>query len=331
MAIKTISMKDLQALQTAGKIDFKNIDKNSINCNNVQQKADSINLSQENSYINGQQIQRRPDATILQQELQECKFIWTKQATFALLSAYEARNIEMDNTKKNKRFWQSIATDLNEFSLSNTPLTGDQVRWKFSALKKSYNKKKDHNCRSGNAPKMFDEFEKRLMDILGDIHGNINKENCFNSPILEYSVSNQSETQNISEIVSNELENVSMEEEKSSNEKYTERKTVRKKRPHGTGSQIARSKVELEHQWLQHLQLMQQKYEDRKNFDEMESKRKTEELELKREKIHLKKKIMLFEEQRLRQKIELHREKMSIEKEKCDILRNIIQSRSSIF
>ncbi|XP_025162538.1 uncharacterized protein LOC112590402 isoform X2 [Harpegnathos saltator] len=131
MAIKTISMKDLQALQTAGKIVFKNIDKNSINCNNVQQKADSINLSQENSYINGQQIQRRPDATILQQELQECKFIWTKQATFALLSAYEARNIEVDNTKKNKRFWQSIATDLNEFSLSNAPVTkldGNLVR-----------------------------------------------------------------------------------------------------------------------------------------------------------------------------------------------------------
>jgi len=33
----------------------------------------------------------------------------------------------------------------------------------------------------------------------------------------------------------------------------------------------------------------------------------------------------------IQQKIDLYREKMSIEKEKCDLLRNMIQLRSSIF
>lgn len=42
----------------------------------------------------------------------DSKFIWNKQVTFALSSVYEARDIEADNTKKNKKFWQLIAQDL---------------------------------------------------------------------------------------------------------------------------------------------------------------------------------------------------------------------------
>lgn len=129
------------------------------------------------------------------------------------------------------------------YSNSFLQLTADQIRWKFGALKKSYNKKKDHNRTSGNAPKIFDFFEERLMDILGEKNSNFNKENSFNSPILEHSVSNQSEGQN----ATTEL-NVGMEQKSNSNERNAERETIRKKSVHGTDSKIARTKIELENQ-----------------------------------------------------------------------------------
>ncbi|XP_036148754.1 mating-type switching protein swi10-like isoform X2 [Monomorium pharaonis] len=76
-------------------------------------------------------------------------------------------------------------------------LTGDQIRWKFSALKKSYNKKRDHNRTSGNAPKALDEFEERIKEIIGDKSGDAIKENSFNSPLLKRTSLNQSQEQNI--------------------------------------------------------------------------------------------------------------------------------------
>lgn len=80
-----------------------------------------------------------------------------------------------------------------------------------------------------------------------------------------------------------------------------------------------------------YLLIIQKKYEDRRNHDENEHKRKIEELELKREKLNLKKKKLMLEELKLNKMIDQHREKISVEKEKCDLLRNMIQVRSSIF
>ncbi|CAL1672070.1 unnamed protein product [Lasius platythorax] len=169
MELKPITIKQLQSLQNDGKIIWKN-GANLINLNNIQ-KTNFIETVQKESSTNEEQVEAEPVLTILDQESQESKFIWSKRATCALLSAYEARDIETDNTKKNKKFWQSIANDLNTLSLSEVPLTGDQIRWKFSALKKSYNKKKDHNRTSRNAPKAIDEFEERIKEILGDKSG----------------------------------------------------------------------------------------------------------------------------------------------------------------
>lgn len=118
--LQTISLKDLQSLQASKKIILKKIG----NCNYLQQKTDSVNISQENG--SNEQIQEKSIVTTVLQNQpvsQDSKLIWTKQATFALLSAYEARNIETDTTKKNKKFWQSVADELNELSLFNVPVS----------------------------------------------------------------------------------------------------------------------------------------------------------------------------------------------------------------
>lgn len=117
--IQTISLKDLQSFKASKKIILKKIG----NCNYLQ-KTDSVNISQENS--SNEQIQEKSIVTTVLQNQpvsQDSKLIWTKQATFALLSAYEARNIETDTTKKNKKFWQSVADELNELSLFNVPVS----------------------------------------------------------------------------------------------------------------------------------------------------------------------------------------------------------------
>ncbi|XP_029679980.1 uncharacterized protein LOC115245694 [Formica exsecta] len=211
--------------------------------------------------------------------------------------------------KKNKKFWQSIAQDLNDLCLSEVPLTNDQVRWKFSALKKSYNKKKDHNRTSGNAPKIFDAYEKRLQEILGNkSNNNESNENVFNSSI---SVNTQNITTSIEYV--KESSNIQEDTELTAEYTRTEMRMVQQKRGHGTGSKTCRTKLELEKQWLEHLQFIQKRYEDRRDYEENENKRKVEELELKKEKLTFKKKKMLFEEFKLTKKTERHREKMSIQ------------------
>lgn len=84
---------------------------------------------------------------------------------------------------------------------------------------------------------------------------------------------------------------------------------IKQRNVHGTGSKVARTKLELEKQWLEHLQMIQQKYEDRRSHDENNHKRKIEELELKKEKLNLKKKKIMLEELKLNKIIDQHPEK----------------------
>lgn len=99
----------------------------------------------------------------------------------------------------------------------------------------------------------------------------------------------------------------------------------RQKKRNGTGSKTSRTKLELEKQWLEHLQFIQKKYEDRKDLEENQNKRKIEELQFKKERFAFKKRKMLFEELKLTKKTEQHREKMSIQREKCDLLKSLIE------
>lgn len=114
---------------------------------------------------------------------------------------------------------------------------------------------------------------------------NVDVENGSNS-IPNNKKINQVKKHSVCEIDSENI-NVGKESNGQSNLKINK---VKKRSVHGTGSKVARTKLELEKQWLEHLQIIQQKYEDRRNHDENEHKRKIEELELKREKLNLKKK-----------------------------------------
>lgn len=104
--LQRITMKELQSLQNNGKIILKN-GTNFVKVSNIQ-KANFIqtkNFIQKENYTNEEKVEDdQPVKTSLNQDLQECKFIWSKRATCALLSAYEARDIEADNTKKIKNF-----------------------------------------------------------------------------------------------------------------------------------------------------------------------------------------------------------------------------------
>lgn len=60
------------------------------------------------------------------------KLTWNKQSILALLSAYETNNIQTDNTRKNKKFWDTVALDVNAICLFPVPVSA----WCNSVLAK---------------------------------------------------------------------------------------------------------------------------------------------------------------------------------------------------
>ncbi|CAL1671644.1 unnamed protein product [Lasius platythorax] len=96
----------------------------------------------------------------------------------------------------------------------------------------------------------------------------------------------------------------------------------RKKSRAGSATYVAKTKLELEKQWLKHLKVLAEK-----NHKENEKLKKID------EKLQLKEKQLLWKEmvvnRKMQKKEERHRERMRIENEKCQLLKQLIESKDS--
>ncbi|XP_071577570.1 uncharacterized protein [Temnothorax nylanderi] len=102
--------------------------------------------------------------------------------------------------------------------------------------------------------------------------------------------------------------------------------TQKSKRPqHGSGSRTAASKMELEKQWLQHLNNVADRDKIKKEKQEAYEKRKAEEVQMKKKLIALKERQLDIKqdiaERKQEEAGEWHRDKLKIEKEKCRLLK----------
>lgn len=173
-------------------------------------------------------------------------------------------------------------------------MTDQQVRWKINALLKRYKEVIDNNSKSGRGTMEFEWFQ--IMDDFLGKKGNITTtgytvslkvglekvELSTSQPVKKFyrdsrKVTEQSPIKNLATI------------ESSNNSHNTENKTSI---THGTGSNIAKTKIELEKQWLKHLQLKEKR-------DKNKEERNKELIESKKEALKLKKKYMAMKEKEM--------------------------------
>ncbi|XP_026476419.1 trihelix transcription factor GTL1-like [Ctenocephalides felis] len=97
-------------------------------------------------------------------ESEESAFKWPHEAILLLLDEYEKRQMNFISGKMSqKKLWQEISAVLNTHGYI---ITGPQCLSKFSGMKKTYKKIRDHNNKSGNSAKHRPYLTVRLIDDL---------------------------------------------------------------------------------------------------------------------------------------------------------------------
>ncbi|XP_071650353.1 uncharacterized protein [Temnothorax longispinosus] len=268
--------------------------------------------------------------------------IWDRKATLAAISLYEA-NIElMDHPKKKGKIWEAIRIGLLEFGIK---MTNDQIRWKINALIKKYKEVVDNNSLSGRAPMDFEWYE-QMDEILGSRQRAIagqtvsskltSKTSKTSNPCTSISQKKSScgssPVATSSSIVTLPKSTLSKSTGSTVDSSVTDVK--KRKRPcHGTGSKTAATKVELEKQWLHHLQ----KKEER---DHIKDQRYATLTETKKDALKLKKRQLDLKEAELEQRKEIatkktkekknrHSELMEIETLKCKLLKKLVEDKEN--
>lgn len=154
-------------------------------------------------------------------------------------------------------------------------MTNDQVRWKMNALLKKYKEVIDNFSKSGRGNIEFEWFE-QMDDIFGKKKDATNENYTVSSKVCatidkadpqfgkrQTSTSQFGKKRTLYSSCSSSSQNVEKENyDESSNKvpKHTDiapsvsnTSSKQKSSPRGTGSTIAKTKVELEKQWLHHL------------------------------------------------------------------------------
>ncbi|CAL1688916.1 unnamed protein product [Lasius platythorax] len=243
-------------------------------------------------------------------------FYWSHNATLGLLAAYQTIQSNKENVKKHKNFWHDLAEKLQKLGYK---VTSDQTRWKINSLIKKYKECVDYNSKSGRSPKSF-PYLNEMQDMFGH-RKNINCDHTLDSSF--FGAKSQS-SHSKSEDQQQPLETQILSSSSSSPRQLTS--PVKKvKKVH---SDSAKTKLELEKQWLEHLRML-----STKNEKENEKLIKIDERNaLKKEKLLLKQKQLFWKETVLKRKMEnkneRHRDRMRIEREKCQLLKDLIQSKN---
>ncbi|XP_034840300.1 mRNA export factor GLE1-like isoform X1 [Maniola hyperantus] len=221
-----------------------------------------------------------------------CKqnIIWTKNATLMLLNLYETKLNLLDNPKKKSKMWISMAEELKPFHIEVTP---DQVRWKINALTKKYKDCID----SGQGSAAFKYFNE-MHQILGR----------FNEDSGTYRLASgviQSQ-----EIVKDHTINGKIAFKSS-----TPFRKLRAER---------RAKVELDKLWIEYIKRQEEQKQIRDERYERSLRLREEELQLKKKELEIKQSIAL---RKLQLKEKRQEEILKIEKEKCALLRQLLNDR----
>ncbi|XP_071652890.1 uncharacterized protein [Temnothorax longispinosus] len=194
-------------------------------------------------------------------------------------------------------------------------VTDQQVRWKINALMKRYKEVVDNNMKSGRGTIEFEWFQ--VMDDFLGKKGNVTA--------AGYTVSSKVGLEKVapstSQPMTKNLESRKMSKqsamdnlatiESSSNSHNTEKKKTLT--THSTGSNIAKTKIELEKQWLKHLQLKEE-------YDKNKQEKNKDLIKSKKEALKLKRKHLALKEKKMEQRSDIATNKMSEKKRHADII-----------
>ncbi|XP_039305491.1 uncharacterized protein LOC105207085 isoform X2 [Solenopsis invicta] len=248
--------------------------------------------------------------------------IWNKQSTLALLSSYEMNLNKADNAKKKTKIWTAITEGLQELGIK---VTNDQVRWKINSLIKKYKECVDNNAKSGRAHMSF-EFYDQLEEILGQ-EKEATALHTVSSKILLDSDSND-KRENVDESLSNHQKRQKKADENNrpntSTIEHESQPVVKRLRPgHGTGSTLAKTKMELQTQWLDYLKTTKNREEEQTKRHEKLLQSKVEVINVKKRQLQLKKEIA---EKKLKSKERRHEDIIELEKLKINLLKKLLRS-----
>ncbi|KYN05232.1 hypothetical protein ALC62_03874 [Cyphomyrmex costatus] len=177
-------------------------------------------------------------------DIKKSNAVWNKYSILAVLSLYEANLHMLDNPKKKTKVWTAIS----------------DIRWKINALMKKYKKCVDNNAKSGRNPISFEYYD-QMEDIFGKnkeafvINSytrsfNLPKKTTINPALKTKTTEIQSKVPVVAECHPSVSGTRMLQID---NPKVSINK--KRARPqHGTGSNNAKVKLQLEKQWLEHLQ-----------------------------------------------------------------------------
>ncbi|KAK9891726.1 hypothetical protein WA026_016522 [Henosepilachna vigintioctopunctata] len=105
--------------------------------------------------------------TVTEREFERLQtaFKWPHEAILLLLDEYEKRQNDFNSGRiSKKKLWLDISAELKSHGHN---ITGPQCLSKFSGMKKTYKKTKDHNNKSGNSAKHW-PYLTLMDDLMGD-------------------------------------------------------------------------------------------------------------------------------------------------------------------
>ncbi|KYM94604.1 hypothetical protein ALC62_14762 [Cyphomyrmex costatus] len=262
-------------------------------------------------------------------EINKQEALWTKNKTMALLSLYEANCTMLDNPRKKTKLWTTIAAGLNEL---NIKVSADQVRWRMNYLTKKYKECIDNNLKSGRGTMTFEFFD-QMENIFG----------CKKSAAATYTISSNllsdtSKNSNIGTKIQSskkqKIEHSNYTASISSNSAGTKNKNkenecANKELFHKVKSQTGNKKRnDLEDVYLEYIQ-NEEKRRTEHNDNILKTKKealklKKHYLEVREKEFEMKQKIAL---NKIKSKERRHDEILEIEKLKCNLLKNLLNTK----
>ncbi|XP_046394063.1 uncharacterized protein LOC124168894 [Ischnura elegans] len=282
---------------------------------------------------------------------QECqvtdKFDWPEPAVLALITAYEAKSDELNSVKKRPKFWENLSAQMSDLGHK---VTASQARNKFNNLLARYKKCVDNMGphASGRAPMRFKYFD-QFQEIFG--HRNnvcssyVGGSSLMANPIRSAKATNVPLTSLEPRLPSSHIAvepgtSALTKEMLSTNAEGGERArtnvvdVMKKKPPHGSGTKAARTRSQLEQQWLHHLKRCEEKDDRQKVINEQLMMIQRERMELKKKKLEIWEAMVeekrLNEQRKEDERRDRHRERMQVEREKIRLLQNLLTKKGSL-
>ncbi|XP_012272023.1 uncharacterized protein LOC105695229 isoform X2 [Orussus abietinus] len=236
---------------------------------------------------------------------------WSSSAVLALLEAYESRTGDDIRAKKETKFWDNLAKDLQE---TGHMINGNQARWKFSALLRRY-KQIESIQKTGRGVVRFPWFD-QMESIL-------RKRRNVTCTVTSMFLPHTSSALDISRGTT--INRPLLPKESSTD--------ISKRSPRAKDSTISstltENKLEFERQLRTHLKILDETNEEKDGTVEWKRAIKEEELRLKMKMVELRERELLWREKVTKKKLEQMDERLSIDREICRLLTQILANQTS--